>query len=466
MSIDGTRNGRGSVEGRRPERCRARHRHRRRPVRGRARHGDRSAGRSVARRSSSATSDPSRTTPTLADDRHRDDRGRRASTTSVRIVARRRRFGRSGRSSPRDGVAGRDRLVARTSRCAAVCEELTGLAGVRRPRRQGARPRRGMARCRAGPPELLHDHGVGIGGGRSRARRRSARRRVRVSPARSATSSSNPAAAAACAVRRGVSTPRRRALAIESITGPTAHRADLRDHAAHRACSSAERRRRCATRSTSRSWWSAARSPGTSRRRSSTRRRSALEEHAQLPYSRGARHHAVTPRRQRPADRCRRDGVARPPPRPSRSSLIGPRRTRSGSGLSRRRRGRSVRRGRSRSGAARRLRRRSRPPRSRCAKTRATSRPAGSIQPSQSTTRLKTRTWAEVQRERHLAGAAERIGRAGEAFGHPVDAGVGDEGGAERAGHVHEAPLERIGRQHAPLERRRRRTTRRCVATV
>ena len=40
----------------------------------------------------------------------------------------------------------------------------------------------------------------------------------------------------------------------------------------------------------------------------------ALEENAQLPYSRGARITPSRPRRQRPADRSRRDGLARPAP--------------------------------------------------------------------------------------------------------------------------------------------------------
>ena len=78
--------------------------------------------------------------------------------------------------------------------------------------------------------------------------------------------------------------------------------------------------------------------------------------------------HAVTPRRQRPADRRRRHGLARPAPFfPNRSSPLQIARgaARQVREFSRRRTGRRVRRGRCRSGAARRRRRRWRRSRSR-----------------------------------------------------------------------------------------------------
>ncbi len=110
-----------------------------------------------------------------------------------------------------------------------------------------------------------------------------------------------------------------------------------------------------------------------------------LDDNARQPYSRGAR---ITPSRlgeQGPLDRCRRGGLAGSATRRS---------CRSQHRISRRRLGRHVRPDRSRSAAATSPQRRSRSPRTRGRTASATSSPAGSIHPSQSTTRLNTRTWA------------------------------------------------------------------------
>ena len=173
-------------------------------------------------------------------------------------------------------------------------------------------------------------------------------------------------------------------------------------------------------------------------------------------------HHAVAPRRQRPADRCRRDGLAAASAAPSARP---DRRAECDSGrLSRRRRGRSVRRDRCRSGAARRRRPRSRPPR-RPSATGEGHVESGRFDPAEPVDdEVEDEHVGEIQRQGHLPGAAEGIGRAGEAFGDPVDAGVGDECGAERARHV-DRPPSLDGRSTArPVGTASCRTTRPCVA--
>ena len=72
------------------------------------------------------------------------------------------------------------------------------------------------------------------------------------------------------------------------------HRADLRDHAAHRPARRPAPSPRCATCSISIWWWSAAPSRSASARRSSTRRRRRSTSTRTLSFSRGAR---ITPAR-------------------------------------------------------------------------------------------------------------------------------------------------------------------------
>ena len=236
-----------------------------------------------------------------------------------------------------------------------------GASGVRRRRRQGAGAGRRVARCSPGSPELLHDHRVGIGGGGGGARRRSARWCLGVR--RPGRPHHRRAGWAALRVRRpGVSRCRGIGRGDRVDHRPAAHRADVRDHAAHRRAGRACRGHRL-------------QHPRPHVGGGRWDDRPQLRRHV-LPFgpgrTRGTRsaalqprraHHTVAPRRQRPADRCRCDGLAQPRvrDRPSQSDVATA--TPGNFEVSRRTLDRSVLPDRSRTSVARRRRRRWRRPR-------------------------------------------------------------------------------------------------------